>query len=131
MAYRSGTYVAFHANGQTQPTESDIKYYNLLKAWNANPNYEFRFVDSHEKTGAIRDSSKKATVAQSLRTRINNSKNMVLIVGRTTREDTDWVPLEIEHAVDVCEIPIIAAYPGYSMILNPGLLADLWPPTLA
>ena len=31
MAYRNGTYVAFHAGGITDPTESDIKYYNLLK----------------------------------------------------------------------------------------------------
>jgi hypothetical protein len=32
MTYRNGTYVAFHANKTKQPTESDIKYYNLLKA---------------------------------------------------------------------------------------------------
>jgi len=131
MAYRSGTYVAFHANGQTEPTESDIKYYNLLKAWRANPDYQFRFVDSHEKTGAIRDSSSRATVAQSLRTRLNNSKNMILIIGQTTREDKDWVPLEIEHAIDVCEIPIIAAYPGYSAISDPGALSQLWPGAFA
>jgi hypothetical protein len=131
MAYRSGTYVAFHANGQTEPTESDIKYYNLLKAWRAAPDYAFRFVDSHEKTGAIKDTSKRATVAQSLRTRLNNSKNMVLIIGKTMREDTDWIPLEIEHAIDVCEIPIIAAYPSYSVITNPALLSELWPPALS
>ena len=32
MAYRNGTYIAFHANNATEPTESDFKYYNLLKA---------------------------------------------------------------------------------------------------
>ena len=35
MAYRNGTYVAFHAGGVTDPTKSDIKYYNLLKSWDA------------------------------------------------------------------------------------------------
>lgn len=130
MAYRNGTYVAFHANGQTEPTESDIKYYNLLKAWLVRNDEGFSFIDSHEKTGAIRDSSKRTTVAQSLRTRLNNSKNMVLIIGQTTREDTDWVPLEIEHAVDQCRIPIIAAYSGYSSILAPADLASLWPAAL-
>jgi len=28
MAYHNGTYVAFHAGGTTDPTASDIKYYN-------------------------------------------------------------------------------------------------------
>lgn len=32
MSNRTGTYVEFHANGQKEPTESDIKYFNLLKA---------------------------------------------------------------------------------------------------
>lgn len=104
MAYRNGTYVAFHANGIKEPTESDIKYYNLLKAWHANEDVNFSFIDSHEKTGAIRDFSKRLTIAASLKERLRNSKNMVLIVGKTTREDTDWVPLEIEYAIDVCEM---------------------------
>lgn len=33
MAYRNGTYIAFHAEGKTDPTASDIKYYRMLKAW--------------------------------------------------------------------------------------------------
>jgi hypothetical protein len=127
MSYRNGTYVAFHANGKKQPTESDIKYYDLLKAWNANPNYPFRFVESHEKTGAIRDSTKRATVAQALRSRLNGSKNMVLIIGETTAEDPDWIPLEIAHAVDEREIPVIATYTGYNVIGRPALLSELWP----
>ncbi len=43
MAYRSGTYVAFHANRTTDPTESDIKYYNLLKMWDENDAFDFHF----------------------------------------------------------------------------------------
>lgn len=31
---RTGTYVAFDGQGSTDPTESDIHYFNLLKAWN-------------------------------------------------------------------------------------------------
>jgi hypothetical protein len=130
MAYRNGTYIAFHANGSIEPTESDIKYYNLLKAWHANEQVEFSLVDSHEKTGAIRDSSKRATVEHSLKERLRNSRNMILIVGKTTCEDTDWVPLEIRYAVDDCQIPIIAAYPGYKLINKPDLLSQLWPGAL-
>lgn len=130
MAYRSGTYVAFHANNTKEPTESDIKYYRLLKAWNVRPDGEFRFTDSHEKAAAVRDSSKRETLARSLKTRLLNSKNMILIIGRTTKEDTDWVPFEIRYAVDECQIPIIAAYPGYGRIMDVSRVSSLWPEAL-
>ena len=51
--------------------------------------------------------------------RLNNSKNMVLIIGPTTRFDTDWVPFEIGYAVDYRKIPTIATYIGYDWILAP------------
>jgi len=60
-----------------------------------------------------------------------DSKNMILIIGKTTRMDDDWVPLEIRYAVDTCEIPIIAVYPGYTFIMAPGELEPLWPQALA
>ena len=41
MAYRNGTYIAFHANGTNIPVESDIKYYNLIKAWTAKKDDDF------------------------------------------------------------------------------------------
>jgi hypothetical protein len=56
---------------------------------------------------------------------------MVLILGSTTRFDSDWVPFEIEHAIDACQIPIIAAYPGYQYIRAPAELSSLWPAALA
>lgn len=127
MAYRNGTYIAFHAAGIADQTASDIKYYRLLKAWHENDDVEFRFVNSHEKVSAVRDTSKKETLSRSLRERLNNSRNMVLIVGPTTWMDTDWVPFEIEHAVDRCGIPIIAAYTDYEVITAPDQLDYLWP----
>jgi hypothetical protein len=131
MAYRSGTYVAFHANNTREPDRSDIKYYNLLKAWNVWPDDDFRFTNSHDKAAAVRDSSKRATLEASLKTRLRNSKNMVLVIGQTTKEDTDWVPFEIRYAIDQCEIPIIAAYPDYEWIMAPSKLSSLWPEALA
>lgn len=130
MAYRSGTYVAFHANNTSEPTESDMKYYNLLKAWDSNEDFDFHFVDSHDKAGAVRDSSKKATLEATLKERLRNSKNMILVIGETTKEDTDWVPMEISYAIDQVEIPIIAAYPKYDYILAPDQLSGMWPYTL-
>ncbi len=62
MAYRSGTYVIFYAAGTSDPTASDMKYYNLLRAWHVRTDNDFRFVNSHEKAAAIRDSSNRARV---------------------------------------------------------------------
>ena len=131
MAYRNGTYVAFHAAGTSDPTASDMKYYNLLRAWRVREDGDFSFINSHDKTAAVRDSSKRATLRRALVERLQNSKNMVLILGATTRFDTDWVPFEISYAVDSCQIPIIAAYPGYDYIQVPAQLSSTWPPALA
>lgn len=127
---RAGTYIAFHAEGKKDPTASDIKYFNLMKAWKSNRDREFSFTDSHEKTGAIQDRSKKPTVEHHLRSRLLASKNMVLILTENTRNDLDWVPMEISYAIDNCRIPIIVAYPSYTRISAPGKLAYLWPQTL-
>jgi hypothetical protein len=130
MAYRNGTYIAFYAEGTNVPTESDIKYYNLLKAWKVREENDFYFINSHDKTNAVRDTSKKETLRKTLITRLNNSKNMILIIGKTTKNDKDWVPFEIEYAIDKCQIPIIAAYVDYEYILTPEQLSDLWPQAL-
>lgn len=131
MAYRSGTYVAFHAGSTTDPTISDIKYYNTLKMWSVNKNIEFRLINSHEKTSAVRDTSSKVTLRRALVTRLNNSKNMLLILTNSTKEDVDWVPFEISYAIDSCDIPIIAAYPDFISILAPAKLSNYWPSALS
>ncbi|MDD5680378.1 MAG: TIR domain-containing protein [Candidatus Omnitrophota bacterium] len=130
MAYRSGTYVAFYAEGKTEPDETDMKYYNLLQAWDKNKAFDFSFVNSHEKASAVRDTSKKITLENTLKERLRNSKNMILVIGKTTRLDRDWVPMEIEYAVENCKITIIAAYPGYLNIRAPQQLSLLWPTAL-
>lgn len=131
MTYRNGTYIAFHAGGSTDPTASDIKYYRILKAWHEHDDIDFQFINSHDKVAGVRDTSKKETLRRSLVERLNNSKNMVLIVGPTTRFDTDWVPFEIGYAVDICKIPVIVTYTGFDWITQPELLRYLWPAALA
>jgi hypothetical protein len=131
MAYRNGTYVAFHAAGTNQPGKSDIDYYNLLKAWTAKTDDDFTMINSHEKACSVRDSSLRATLKNSIQERLRNSKNMVLIIGQTTRLDDDWVPFEIEQAVDRYQIPIIAAYTIYEKPIRlPLALSPYWPTEL-
>lgn len=127
MAYRNWTYIAFHANWTNIPIHSDIKYYNLIKAWTEKTDDDFSIINSHEKTSAVRDTSSKETLARRLRERLNNSKNMVLIIGETTKYDTDWVPFEIEYAAKTCRIPIIVSYVWVEYILDPKLYLDRLP----
>lgn len=131
MAYRNGTYVAFHADGNNIPGKTDIDYYNLLKAWTAKSDDDFTMINSHDKARAVRDTSKKATLRNSLLERLRNSRNMLLIVGDTTRFDTDWVPFEIAQAIDSYGLPIIAVYPEYGRITATSNLRYLWPRALA
>lgn len=127
MAYRNGTYVAFHAQGTNLPGMSDMDYYNMMRAWSAHPDDDFTIVNSHDKSSAVRDTSLRTTLRNSLLERLRNSKNMVLIIGDKTRFDTDWVPFEIQHAVDTYGIPIIAVYPDFDYIMAPAELRPLWP----
>src|SRR6266852_2954092 len=132
MAYRNGTYVAFHAAGTSQPGKSDMDYYNLMKAWTAKTDDDFTMINSHDKASAVRDTSLRATLRRSLLERLRNSKNMVLIIGETTYQDTDWVPFEIAKAVDVYGLPIIAAYTIFAKpILSPKALSQYWPQALS
>src|SRR4030066_841382 len=125
MAYRNGTYVAFHAQGTNLPGKTNMDYYNLMKAWSAKTDDDFTMINSHDKASSVRDSSKKATLRASLQERLRNSKNMVLIIGETTRLDTDWVPFEIEQAVDTYQIPIIAVYSDCGPIFEPAKFSPL------
>lgn len=130
MAYRNGTYIAFHAEGSTDPTASDIKYYRMMMAWRAKDGSAFPFYNSHDKVPAVRDTSQAETIKRSLRARLDNSKNLVLIIGARTRFDTDFVPYEITYAVDRCAIPIIATYPGKGVIRRPNAFRGMWPEAL-
>lgn len=103
----------------------------MLKAWHANDGTDFRFVNSHDKQKAVKDAASKAAIIKSLRLRLDDSKNMVLIVGNTTKNDTDFVPYEIAYAIDNCGIPLIVTYTDYTSILNPVALRPLWPRALA
>jgi len=93
MAYRNGTYIAFHAEGTNVPVDTDMKYYNLLKAWTAKGDDDFSMINSHEKTAAVRDSSERRTLRDRLVTRLRNSKHLLLIIGETTnwRVKRSWV----------------------------------------
>lgn len=116
MAYRNGVYVAFNGCGTTNPTESDIHYFNLLKAWSENKKIDFSFVDSHQKTYKVLDSSTRRTLLDRLDERLRNSKLLLLIVTQNTINSSEIVDHEINRAVDLYKIPIVVAYTDQVLI---------------
>jgi MTH538 TIR-like domain (DUF1863) len=131
MANRTGTYFAFDGLGQADPTQSDFKYYATVQGWDANRGIEFKFVNSHEKASAVRDTSTLETLKRSIRERLAASKNMVVILSDDTRKTGSLLSYEVEMAVDYYKLPLIIAYPGYDSILNPSLLRPRWLNALA
>lgn len=115
MAYRNGVYVAFNGCGTVIPTDSDIKYFNILKAWNKHRD-DFNFNDSHQKTAQVRDTSKVSTLIDRLNKRLSNSKVLLLIVTDNTKYASSILEHEIIKSVDYYNIPIIATFTGYEAI---------------
>lgn len=95
MAYRNKVYVAFDG-------DSDMIYYNMLKAWNANENVDFTFYDAHSMNTA-RDTSLESSIKNQLRTLLQNTKVLVLLVGEHTR----YLFKLLETALHM-DIPIIS-----------------------
>lgn len=128
---RTGTYVAFDGQGTTDPTKSDLHYFNLLKAWDKSGSIDFKFTNSHEKTYQVRDSSAKITLLKRLEERLAASKNFLLIITDMTNYDRGILNWEIEKAIDYYELPIIITYPGCQKIVAPSQLGGMWPKSLA
>lgn len=130
MTYRNGTYIAFDAQGETNQSKSDIKYYRMITAWNVNEHIDFRCVNSHDKTYAVRDSSLDATLEAVIRKRLSYSKNLVVILSKHTRKWGSTLSYEIEQAVERYNLPLIVVYVDYSVVVNPKELKMYWPDTL-
>ena len=131
MANRTGTYIAFDGLGQTDPTKSDFRYYSTIQAWDASKSIDFKFVNSHDKTNAVRDTSLKATLKARIQERLRVSKNVIVILSKDTRKSGSMLSYEIEQAVDRYKLPLIVAYTGYRAILRPKALSGRWPNALA
>lgn len=98
MAYRNKVYVAFDG-------DNDIRYYDLMKAWNNNENFDFEINDAHDLNTA-RDSSKEQSIKNQLSIRFANSKLFILLIGQHTKYLRKFVKWEIETAIRL-KLPII------------------------
>lgn len=131
MAYRNATYIAFDGLGETDPSQSDYKYYTAIQGWDASRNIEFKFANSHERTAAVRDTSSRETLKSRIRERLALSKNCVVILSDQTRKAGSMLSYEISQAVDQFGLPLICAYADAGVILDPTSLSYRWPHALA
>lgn len=99
MGYRNKTYVCFDG-------DEDIRYYELMKAWEANPNFNFNFYDAHD-INNIWERSSEETIKRNLRERMKNAKVLVVLIGEKTKYLYKYVRYEIELAIKG-NLPIIA-----------------------
>lgn len=117
MAYSNKYYACFDG-------DNDINYYRLLTAWSENEHHEFTFNDAHALTQA-RDTSSEETIKRSLRERLKNSKALVVLVGKNTKNLYKFVRWEIEQAIAM-GLPIIVVNINKKRSMD----NDLCPPIL-
>lgn len=77
MAYKNKTYIAAEWDGDHDAVEQ-------LHKWNSSNYWNLSFHDAHELTQA-RDTSLNCSIKTSLKTRMDASKQFVLIVGNNTK----------------------------------------------
>jgi hypothetical protein len=76
-----------------------------MTAWKAHDGIDFDFNNSHDLT-TIRPDSGVEAIKASLRERMRNSKNLVLLIGDNTKYLRKYVPWEIEIAMKA-DLPLI------------------------
>lgn len=75
----------------------DVHYKELLRAWNANPNFDFEF-DQRSPNTPI-DSLNASTVKAVLTTKMKESSYMLVIVGAKSHT-SKWMRWEIQRALE-------------------------------
>jgi len=130
MSYRNKTYVAF--------ASEDISSYRLMEAWRENKHIDFDFFDAHD-LYAARDTSTPETIRDRLRQRLNNAKQVVVLVSDITRPKaaraSSFLHYEIEtiarlglpvvfaningqRIIQTSELPTTLADPYYTMSVS-------------
>ncbi len=119
MSYKNKTYVAFDG-------DTDMSHYRIMTAWKEHDHIDFNFQNAHDLNSA-RDTSSEESIKAQLRVRMDNSKQMLLLVGEKTKYLRKFLPWEIELARKK-DIPIIVVNlngkRGYDDDLCPTAIKD-------
>ena len=114
MSYKNKTYIIFDA-------DNDMSDYRLMTAWKENKKIDFNFHNAHDlysvnknhmdklraldkKEGTSRE---ETYIKGKLKERLNDTKQVLVLVGDSTKDLYKYVRWEIEVAINM-DIPIIA-----------------------
>jgi 2-hydroxy-3-keto-5-methylthiopentenyl-1-phosphate phosphatase len=114
MSYKNKTYIIFDAG-------NDMIQYRLMTAWKKNEKIDFNFHNAHDiysvnknhmdrlrahdkKEGTSRE---ETYIKGKLKERLTNTKQVLVLVGDSTKDLYKYVRWEIEVAINM-DIPIIA-----------------------
>ena len=78
--------------------DNDRKYRDLLRAWDANPDFDFSFNETSPKVAV--DSNDAAVVKRVLSQKIGEATHLLCIVGKQTHK-SGWVTWEINKAKEL------------------------------
>lgn len=117
MSYKNKTYVIFDG-------DNDMWAYAFMKGWNAQEHMEFDFNDAHD-IKPLSDYAAEETVKQRLRERFSQAKQVIVLVGKNTKNLYKFVRWEIEVAQKL-DLPIIAVNLNNKRQFD----SDLCPPIL-
>lgn len=118
MPYANGNYTAFYVSTPFKETNlganitKDFCYYRTLQMWKG-ADSSFPFINSHDKTYDVRDSSDwESTLKPRLRKRLANSKNIILILSKNTKSSRA-LNEEMDYGINTLKLPIIVVYPDF------------------
>lgn len=90
MGYRNKTYVIFDG-------DNDMWAYARMKGWKSLKNIDFDFYDAHDLKPLTGQASNEAYIKQRLLERIKNTKQVIVLVGDSTKNLYRYVRWEIEQ----------------------------------
>jgi MTH538 TIR-like domain (DUF1863) len=99
MGYRNKTYVIFDG-------DNDIWAYGFMKGWKQSEHVDFDFHDAHD-IKVISDRASEEAVKRTLRERLRNSKQAIVLIGESTKNLFRFVRWEIDVCLEM-GIPTIA-----------------------
>jgi len=99
MSYRNKTYVIFDA-------DKDMWAYAYMKGWKQNERIDFDFYDAHD-IRPLTDRASEDTVKARLRERMANAKQVIVVIGESTKNLYRFVRWELDLAINR-GLPIIA-----------------------
>jgi hypothetical protein len=98
LSYRNKTYVIFDG-------DKDMWAYAYMLGWKKNEHIEFDFHNAHD-LKPLTDRASEATVKQRLRERFSTAKQVIVLIGESTKYLYKFVRWELEVAINL-NLPII------------------------